>query len=171
MTGAKAGIHSLTKRRTWHHDQTTGVCIKATINVGQYRNIRDMPSVFTSHVAALRIARQVLKQLISNALDAMQRDGGTLFLRGKDGRSWRTGHRGLVLTVADTGIGMNATTRARLFEAFYTTKGIGGTGLGLWLSREIVERHQGSITVKSNQKQGGSGSLVRVFLPHRETPD
>ncbi|RRA48079.1 sensor histidine kinase [Acidipila sp. EB88] len=113
--------------------------------------------------------RQVLSNLIGNAIDAMHGRGGTLFLRGRDGRHWRTEARGMVITIADTGTGMSKETQARLFDAFYTTKGIGGTGLGLWISKEILDRHDGRIAVRSSERLGLSGSVFSVFLPYSRT--
>ena len=116
--------------------------------------------------------RQVLTNLISNAIDAMHGLGGTLFVRGRDGRNWKTGKRGMVITVADTGAGMSETTKAKVFEAFYTTKGIGGTGLGLWISKEIVDRHRGMLSVRTSQGKPSSGTVFTLFLPESDsTPD
>jgi len=72
---------------------------------------------------------------------------------------------GLILTIADNGCGMSPEARARLFEAFFTTKGIGGTGLGLWISAEIMERHQGRIRLRSCQDPDHRGTVVTLFLP------
>jgi len=109
--------------------------------------------------------RQVLGNLIGNAIDAMHGRGGTLFLRARDGRDWRSGKLGIVITVADTGTGMSKITQAKLFDAFYTTKGIGGTGLGLWISREIMDRHHGCISIRSSEQRNRSGSVFTLFLP------
>ncbi|MGI8770115.1 MAG: PAS domain-containing protein [Acidobacteriaceae bacterium] len=109
--------------------------------------------------------RQVLNNLVGNAIDAM-RPGGRLLIRSRDATDWKTGKKGLVITVADTGSGMNAQTRKRIFEPFFTTKGIGGTGLGLWISSEIVTRHQGWLRVRSRKGEDRSGTVFSVFLPH-----
>ena len=109
--------------------------------------------------------RQVLNNLVSNAIDAMQPKGGRLLLRSRESTNWKTGQRGLVLTVADTGPGMSQETVGRVFEAFYTTKGNGGTGLGLWISSEIVDRHGGTLRVRSSQCKGRSGTVFTMFLP------
>ncbi len=110
--------------------------------------------------------RQVLSNLVSNAIDAMQPlGGGRLLLRSHAGREWRTGRPGLVITVADTGSGMPAAVANRVFEPFYTTKGISGTGLGLWVSNEIVQRHQGTLRFRSSEKKGRSGTVFALFLP------
>ena len=105
--------------------------------------------------------RQVLTNLIGNAIDAMPR-GGRLLVRSREARHGVTGERGLVLTVADTGSGMSEAVRRRIFDPFYTTKGIGGTGLGLWVTSEIVGRHRGTMRVRSKV---GRGTVFTLFLP------
>ena len=87
-------------------------------------------------------------------------------MRSRDGCDWRTGREGVILTVADTGAGMPFYVLQRIFEAFYTTKGIGGTGLGLWISKEIVDRHGGRLLVRTSQKQGHTGTVFTLFLPY-----
>ncbi len=109
--------------------------------------------------------RQVLNNLVSNAIDAMSPAGGRLHVRSREATRWKTGERGLVLTVADNGTGMAPEVRRKIFEAFYTTKGIGGTGLGLWVSQEIVDRHAGTLHVRSSQTTGASGTVFSLFLP------
>ena len=109
--------------------------------------------------------RQVLSNLIGNAIDAMQSDGGRLLLRSRPATDWKGNQLGISLTIADTGTGMSATTRQRLFEPFYTTKGFAGTGLGLWVSHEIVARHRGHLRVRSCQITGRSGTVFVIFLP------
>ena len=108
--------------------------------------------------------RQVLTNLIANSMDAMQH-GGRLLLRTHDSTDWKTGRKGIRITVADTGQGMSAETRKRIFEPFYTTKTLNGTGLGLWISLGIVGRHHGHLALKSSQKPGRSGTVFTVFLP------
>ncbi len=108
--------------------------------------------------------RQVLNNLIGNALDAMS-SGGRLLLRSKTGTEWASGRKGLVLTVADTGTGMSSITLKRVFDAFYTTKGISGTGLGMWVSKEIVDRHKGVLHVRSREREPHRGTVFTLFLP------
>jgi signal transduction histidine kinase len=110
--------------------------------------------------------RQVLSNLIGNAIDAMQPVGGRLLVRTREAHHWPTGRPGIAITVADTGPGIHAATAARIFEPFFTTKGDAGTGLGLWISKEIVDRHQGRLTVHSSQRHGRSGTVFTLFLPH-----
>lgn len=108
--------------------------------------------------------RQVLGNLVSNAIDAMPK-GGRLVVRSREGTNWRTGKRGLVLTVADSGMGMSHDTQCRMFEAFFSTKGIGGSGLGLWISADIMHRHGGKITIRSSQESAQTGTVVSLFIP------
>ena len=109
--------------------------------------------------------RQVLNNLIGNAIDAMHPLGGRLLLRSRETTHWPTGRRGLVLTVADTGLGISSTVKTKIFDAFFTTKGIGGTGLGLWVSKEIVDRHRGALNMRTSQTEGHSGTVFTFFLP------
>ena len=110
--------------------------------------------------------RQVLSNLIGNAIDAMATGGGgRLLLRSHEVTQARSGREGMVITVADTGGGMSARTAERIFEPFYTTKGLAGTGLGLWISHEIVARHEGTIRVRTSQRPGHCGTVFTVFLP------
>lgn len=108
--------------------------------------------------------RQVISNLISNAIDAMPH-GGRLLVRSRETTDWSTGRRGLALTVADNGAGMSAEVQRRMFEAFFTTKGINGNGLGLWISADILERHAGTITIRSSQREHTRGTVVTLFLP------
>ncbi len=115
--------------------------------------------------------RQVIVNLLGNAIDAMP-GGGVLSVRIAPTQRWQTGERGLAITIGDNGMGMTEETIARLFEPFYSTKGITGTGLGLWVSQEIVERHHGSIQVRSRlaQPRRPGGTVFRVFLPSDGVP-
>ena len=70
------------------------------------------------------------------------------------------------ITVADTGHGMSPAVRARVFEPFYTTKDLNGTGLGLWISSGIVARHHGRITLRSSEDPRHRGTIFSIFLPH-----
>ncbi len=108
--------------------------------------------------------RQVLSNLVGNALDAM-RQGGRLVIRTGPTRLWADERSAVRITVADTGHGMSADVMQRIFEAFYTTKGINGTGLGLWISHEIVEKHGGRMEVRSAQQRAASGTVFRMVLP------
>lgn len=112
--------------------------------------------------------RQVLNNLIANAIDAM-RQGGRLVIRAHDAKhdcaSHPEGRAGVRITIADTGGGMSPEVRARIFEPFYTTKDLNGTGLGLWISQDIVERHQGHLTFRTTEHPIHHGTVFSLFLP------
>ncbi len=109
--------------------------------------------------------RQVLSNLVSNALDAMSSRGGTLSLRSRVATRWSPfPERGLQITVADTGSGIPSHILGSLFEPFFTTKGIMGTGLGLWISKEIIERHRGRLSIRT-RTTGRTGTVFSLFLP------
>ena len=114
--------------------------------------------------------RQVFNNLIANAIDAM-RTGGRLLIRAHASTDYGVpdGRPGVRITVADNGHGMSPDTLARVFEPFFTTKDLQGTGLGLWISKGIVERHQGRLSVRSAQVEGRHGTLFTLFLPCHET--
>lgn len=111
--------------------------------------------------------RQVLSNLIRNAIDAMSVDGGRLLIRSRESTEWRYGTKGIVITVADTGRGISPETMQHLYTAFFTTKGISGTGLGLWISAEIIKRHHGRLRVRSSQVSGKSWTVFELFLPYQ----
>jgi PAS domain S-box-containing protein len=113
--------------------------------------------------------RQVLTNLIGNAIDSMHGLGGTLYLRGRTTQDLITGKPGLTITIADTGTGIPEDARTRLFDAFFTTKGIGGTGLGLWISKEILDRHNGTLHLRTSRGPAQHGTVFTVFLPASST--
>ncbi|MFZ0393948.1 MAG: ATP-binding protein, partial [Terracidiphilus sp.] len=85
---------------------------------------------------------------------------------------WSDGEPGIRITIADTGIGMTPEVRARIFEPFFTTKEATGTGLGLWVSQEIVAKHRGQLRVRSRAASSSepcSGTVFQLFLPDDES--
>lgn len=107
--------------------------------------------------------RQILMNLIGNAFDAM-RTGGELRSRVKEMWS-HTEKRYIRLTVADNGCGMSAEAMKHLFEPFFSTKGIGGTGLGLWITKDLVLKNGGAIRIRSCSTPGRSGTVVVLEFP------
>jgi two-component system CheB/CheR fusion protein len=115
--------------------------------------------------------RQVFSNLVVNAVDAMTESGDRLSIHVRDSRNWRNVHNmGVRTTVQDNGPGIAPEHQHRLFEPFYTTKGEKGTGIGLWVSRGIVENHGGSMRFKSSTAVGRTGSSFSVFLPRKSPP-
>lgn len=111
--------------------------------------------------------RQVLNNLIGNAIDALPPQGGRIFVRSRDAICWKSGQPGVILTVADNGTGMSAETREKIYEPFFSTKGTGGAGLGLWICSQLVEQNQGKLRVWSSQRNGRSGTVFTLFLPYQ----
>ncbi len=112
--------------------------------------------------------RQLFTNLIGNAIDAMAH-GGHLWLSVRRSRSWVDGTPGIRLFVADNGCGMTKATRLRIFEPFFTTKETTGTGLGLWVSSEIIAKHKGTVRVASRPAEAAngkhSGTVFMLFFP------
>jgi signal transduction histidine kinase len=119
--------------------------------------------------------RQVLNNLIRNAHDAMAQ-GGWLHVRVRPGSRLQSNDRdggkggseaGVRITIADTGTGFLPHMRKHLFEPFHTSKEATGTGLGLWISKEIVEKHRGRLTMRSRsaaEMKNGAGRTGTVFV-------
>lgn len=109
--------------------------------------------------------RQVIVNMVGNALDAM-RGGGTLNIRIDRGREYSNGSRsGMRLTIGDSGSGISPEIKSRLFEPFVSSKGETGTGLGLWVSSEIIRKHGGTIRCKSSSSPPATGTVFSIFLP------
>ncbi|HEX7959777.1 MAG TPA: PAS domain S-box protein [Terriglobales bacterium] len=110
--------------------------------------------------------RQVFSNLIVNAVEAMG-DGGRLILRVSQRHEWKGSQRrpGVLISVLDHGPGIKKEARHHLFEPFFTTKGEKGTGVGLWVSSGIVQKHPGAIRVRSSDQPSRSYTCFSVFLP------
>jgi PAS domain S-box-containing protein len=121
--------------------------------------------------------RQVLANLVGNALDAMTGPASgadhqdcRLILRLRPAWDSKTGLPLVIILVADTGPGMSPATLRRIYEPFFSTKGITGTGLGLWVTREIVLRHHGRLRVHTHQGSP-SGTVFRLAFPVGVMPE
>ena len=123
--------------------------------------IRDDPEI---HAVSDEI-RHLITNLLNNSIDAVSQ-GGQIRVRVSSATEWLGNVRfGVRFTVADTGSGIAPEVRSELFEPFFTTKKEVGTGLGLWLCKGIVERHRGSIRLKSSTAPGKSWTVFSVFIP------
>jgi len=107
--------------------------------------------------------KQVFLNLIGNAAQAMP-EGGRLRLRVCESTT-PAGIRGVAISVCDTGTGITPESTKRLFEPFFSTKSNKGTGLGLWISKGIVEKHEGTIRFRSVRTSRGCATCFRIFLP------
>jgi two-component system, chemotaxis family, CheB/CheR fusion protein len=133
----------------------TGSNITVAIEVRGEEEVNCMPSE----------AQQIFANLMSNAIEATPRGGG-IAVRLRPATDWRNRQiRGMRVTFADSGVGIDRETIRRMFEPFFTTKAETGTGLGLWVVAQLVERHDGHVRVYSRQTGGPSGTVFSVFLP------
>jgi signal transduction histidine kinase len=108
--------------------------------------------------------KQILVNLIANAIDAST-EGGQLWLRVHPTKNWTNGlQAGLRITVADNGSGMSPEVQRRIFVPFFTTKPDVGTGIGLWVTKSLIESQEGYLRFRSRQGPG-SGTVMSFFLP------
>jgi signal transduction histidine kinase/CheY-like chemotaxis protein len=120
------------------------------------RRYRPAPAVFC-YAGEIQ---QVFTNLIGNALDAMP-DKARLLVAVRESKSAHGGE-GVRVTIADSGAGMDEYTAQYLFHPFFTTKGEAGTGLGLWVTKGILDKHNSSIKVRSKL---GCGTVFQLFFP------
>jgi two-component system, NtrC family, sensor kinase len=111
--------------------------------------------------------RQAFSNLVSNALDAIGGSGGTLCIRCIDTTDYETSRKGVRFIFSDSGSGIPQDALAYIFDAFYTTKGLKGSGIGLWLTSEVIAKHRGRIRARSRTAGPYKGTLFDVFLPRR----
>ncbi len=131
-------------------------------NIRVIRQYKDRDAEITGFAGEIR---QVFSNLLSNAIDAMP-SGGTLVVRVSQSRDWSNSLQpGVRATILDTGSGIPSHARNSLFEPFFTTKTDVGTGLGLWITKNIIEKHHGSIRFITSNGQRKHGTAFSVFLP------
>ena len=129
---------------------TTGVTVETRFN--------DLQKITVSRGETL----QVFSNLITNAVDAM-RDGGILSISTR--KILGPSGEGIQVVIRDTGTGIKQENLEKIFEPFFTTKGNLGTGIGLWIARQLVERRGGQISISTSTEGGSSGTSVTLFLP------
>lgn len=112
--------------------------------------------------------RQVFWNLLTNGLDAIHK-GGVILVRVSRSHNHRDGRQGVRITFSDNGAGIAAPHLPRLFEPFYTTKS-NGNGLGLWVAKQIIDNHSGSIQVRSRTGGSQTGTVFSIFLPEETRP-
>jgi PAS domain S-box-containing protein len=105
---------------------------------------------------------QVLSNIVANALDSMPA-GGILHVSSQ--KVIRDGEPGIQVCIRDTGVGIPAENLNKVFEPFFTTKGDVGTGIGLWVVRQLVENRGGHISIHSSTEAGKSGTTAEIFMP------
>ncbi len=110
--------------------------------------------------------RQAFANLLANAIDAT-RPMGKIIIRVRETRSNDNSRMpGVRVTIADQGCGIPRENLAQIFDAFFTTKGEGtGTGLGLWVTNNILQKHHARLNLRSSVTPGASGTIFSIFLP------
>lgn len=108
--------------------------------------------------------RQIVSNLVSNSVDALEANG-KFAIQIRRTHHPRNAEPGIRITVSDGGPGIPAEARGRVFEAFFTTKRDVGTGLGLWVTRNLVEKNGGSIRMKTSLNPASRGTTFSIFLP------
>lgn len=110
---------------------------------------------------------QVFSNLIDNAIDSMS-SGGSLLISTRTLMS-ATGD-GIQIAIQDTGTGISQENLPKVFEPFFTTKGDLETGIGLWVTKQLIEKRGGQISISSTTEPGKSGTTVTVFIPFSFSP-
>ena len=137
----------------------------------QSKNIdvrRRYTSTFPVHGFPVEL-RQVMMNLINNAIQATPAKG-QLRIHVYDSTDWASQKRGTAVCVTDTGVGISPHDARRLFEPFFSTKADKGTGLGLWISKGIVQKYGGQISFRCLNQKTGSLTCFRAFFPSNVRP-
>jgi signal transduction histidine kinase len=158
----------LTKSSPLRKNEKLGKLAEAAIRIHrksiaskQIHLVPDLPEELAAEVRASEIL-QVISNLIANALDALPEEGILRLRVRKDASA-------VHILIADNGHGIPIEHADRIYEPFFTTKQDRGTGLGLHISKTIVEGHRGRIRMRSSTKEGKSGTTFRISLPsHQE---
>jgi PAS domain S-box-containing protein len=107
--------------------------------------------------------KQVLSNLVANAIDA-SKERGRIVVHARGSRHFQSGKYGVRITIADNGSGIAQKDKSRLFSPFFTTKKDVGTGLGLWITRDLLEKKGGHIRFRSRDKEP-TGTVMCIYLP------
>ena len=110
---------------------------------------------------------QVFSNVISNSIDAM-RHGGELYISIR--KVLTSAGNGIQMVIRDSGTGIKREYLEKIFEPFFTTKGNFGTGIGLWVARQLIEKRGGKIYVTSSTERGNSGTSTTIFIPFASPP-
>jgi signal transduction histidine kinase len=108
--------------------------------------------------------KQVFLNLICNAIESMP-DGGRLRIGVRDCSGAHIPPAGVRVSISDTGAGIRSEDAKRLFEPFFSTKSTKGTGLGLWISKGIIQKYDGTIRFRSTRLSAGNVTCFSVLIP------
>lgn len=142
--------------------------ISSAIRLFQRRMERDHVSLVREWSEDLQVVgvggelRQVFSNLLANSLDAVEENGA---IRLRAGTRLRDGLPYMRILLSDNGRGIAREVREHIFDPFFTTKGAVGTGLGLWVTQQLIEKHGGSIRMRSATEGAYRGTLFVIDLP------
>jgi signal transduction histidine kinase len=111
--------------------------------------------------------RQVFSNILRNAIDASAIGGKIRIRIAPSTLPHETREAGARVTISDTGLGIPKVNLTKVFDAFFTTKELRGTGVGLWLSSTIIQEHRGKIQIRSSNRPKQSGTCISVLLPSK----
>jgi PAS domain S-box-containing protein len=132
-------------------------CQNKTLNIEQ----RIEPGLTLSTVQGE--LKQILSNLIANAIDA-SKENGKIVICARTSQNFRSGGNGVRITIADNGVGIADEDKQKLFAPFFTTKTTVGTGLGLWITKDLLEKRGGRIRFRSTDSDR-SGTVMTIYLP------
>ncbi len=132
-------------------------CQYKTLNVEQ----RIEPSLTLNTVQGE--LKQILSNLIANAIDA-SKENGKIIICARTSHHIPSGGSGVRITIADNGVGISDENKQKLFAPFFTTKTAVGTGLGLWITKDLLEKRGGRIRFRSTDSDP-SGTVMTIYLP------
>ena len=174
-------ISQITKQVLAYHRES-----KRPVLTGANEMLEGVLAMFRAHMAGMGVEletrltcdanlfvnpgeiRQVFSNMVSNALDALRLSQGKLRVRCFPARDELRDLSGIRFLFSDDGCGIPAATVPHIFEAFYTTKGTKGSGIGLWISSEVVGKHNGRIRIRTRTDGPYRGTLFDIFLPTDE---
>jgi len=167
---ARITKQSLAFQRDTHHPQVLDVGDLVQDVVGMYEKTASARRVRVAYHRQPTLAirgfpgqlTQVFGNLVRNAAEAAPQ-GSEVVVRVRS--ISRRGHEGARVTIHDRGRGIPLDIRKQMFDPFFTTKELKGSGLGLWVSRNLVMKHNGTIRFRSSTRNGASGTTFEVFLP------
>jgi PAS domain S-box-containing protein len=158
----------------FYREQNSAVALRLTDLVGDVLNIYGSKLKAAGIAVEMRFEStrsilvrkgemvQVISNLVTNAMYAMA-SGGTLRAAIEEGMC--NEHEALVLSIEDDGPGIPAENLQKIFEPFFTTRGTIGTGIGLWVARQFIAGHSGTIEVESSTEKATHGTKFRICLP------
>ena len=160
MRYSRKGEHEVEKVEINDLIERTIAIVEPGIKLNNIKFVRKLDDRLTTIIGSGDELRQVFLNMITNARDSMP-EGGTLTVTTEEITKEKVCFIRIILT--DTGCGINANKMKNIFKAFFTTKEVGkGTGLGLSISRGIIENHEGTIKVESEE---GKGTTFIIDLP------